>query len=150
MSAYLQIWCSIDNLSQFQKPIVQVILAKNLDSKGTMSIATKVAIQLNCKLGGAPWALPIPVAGLMIVGYDVCHDTSNRTKSFGAMVASLDRFATRYYNIASAHANGEELSNDFSLNMVKACKEFAKNNGNQFPEKIIIYRYVFCENYLYL
>lgn len=53
----------------------QVILAKNLDSKGAMSIATKVAIQLNCKLGGAPWSFPLPYEKMMIVGkYYMCSN----------------------------------------------------------------------------
>jgi aubergine-like protein len=38
-----------------------VILAKNLIAKGVMSIATKVAIQLSCKIGGAPWTVEIPL-----------------------------------------------------------------------------------------
>ena len=38
----------------------QVILARNLTSKGVMSIATKVAIQINSKIGGAPWTVNIP------------------------------------------------------------------------------------------
>jgi aubergine-like protein len=40
----------------------QVIVAKNLTSKGVMSIATKVAIQLCCKIGGAPWTVEIPLS----------------------------------------------------------------------------------------
>lgn len=38
----------------------QVVLFKTLNNKGLMSIATKIAIQLNCKIGGAPWSVPIP------------------------------------------------------------------------------------------
>lgn len=30
-------------------------------AKGNMSIATKIAIQINCKIGGAPWTVPVPV-----------------------------------------------------------------------------------------
>ena len=29
--------------------------------KGLMSVATKVAIQMNCKLGGEPWNVAIPL-----------------------------------------------------------------------------------------
>lgn len=39
----------------------QVIVKKNMVSKGMMSIATKVAIQINCKLGGAPWTVELPL-----------------------------------------------------------------------------------------
>lgn len=45
---------------------------------GVMSIATKVAIQLNCKIGGAPWTVVLPLSGLMVVGYDVTRDTANK------------------------------------------------------------------------
>jgi len=39
----------------------QCILYKTITNKGVMSIATKVAIQMNCKVGGAPWAVEIPL-----------------------------------------------------------------------------------------
>lgn len=39
----------------------QVLVAKNLNNKGVMSIATKVAIQMNCKVGGAPWSVSMPL-----------------------------------------------------------------------------------------
>lgn len=105
-----------------------------------MSIATKVAIQMNCKLGGAPWAVQVPLSGLMVVGYDVCHDTGDKTKSFGATVASLDKNLTRYYNVCSAHRSGEELSNDFALTIIKCCKAYQEVNGGKLPDRILIYR----------
>lgn len=64
----------------------QVVLAKNLKSgKSQMSIATKIAIQMNCKIGGVPWSLSIPLKSLMVVGFDVCHDTNLRGKDFGKL-----------------------------------------------------------------
>lgn len=134
----------------------QVILAKNLSSKGwsifliqtdllmfyilgVMSIATKVAIQLNCKVGGAPWTVILPLSNLMIVGYDVCRDTANRGRSFGAMVASLDRQATRYFSYTSEHRLEEELSDNFAAFLLIACQRF-KDNCGRFPERILIYR----------
>lgn len=122
------------------RPIpTQVIVKKNLSSKGAMSIATKVAIQINCKLGGAPWTVEMPLSTLMVIGFDVCHDTMNKGRSFGAMVASLDKHCTRHFSAASAHTNGEELSNDFALNIVKAVKKWQEING-ALPGWIMIYR----------
>lgn len=118
----------------------QVIIKKNLISKGAMSIATKVAIQMNCKLGGAPWAVEMPLPKLMVVGFDVCHDTMNKGRNVGAMVASLDVFCTKYFSNVSAHANGEELANDLSLTMVKAVQKYQALNNGQLPSPIIIYR----------
>lgn len=101
------------------RPIpTQVIVKKTILSKGVMSIATKVAIQINCKLGGAPWTVDMPLTNLMVVGYDVCHDTMNKGRSFGAMVCSLDRYCTKYFSTVTSHANGEELSNDFAVNII--------------------------------
>lgn len=37
----------------------QVVLLKNVQ-KNNLSVCTKIAIQLNCKIGGAPWLVTIP------------------------------------------------------------------------------------------
>jgi aubergine-like protein len=55
--------------------------------------------------------------GLMVVGFDVCHDTSSKSESYGAMVASLDKSFSRYFSAVSAHTSGEELSNDLTSNI---------------------------------
>ena len=62
----------------------QVMVSRNLQQgKSQMSIATKVAIQMNCKIGGVPWGISIPLKGLMVVGFDVCHDTAKKNRDFG-------------------------------------------------------------------
>lgn len=55
-----------------------------------MSIATKVIIQINCKLGGAAWMVNFPIKGVMTVGFDIASDTKNKSISYGAFVASMD------------------------------------------------------------
>lgn len=73
------------------KPVPsQVILAKSMQAKSVMSIATKVAIQINCKVGGIPWTISIPCPGLMVVGFDVCHDANNKSKDFGKNNVCVD------------------------------------------------------------
>jgi len=64
----------------------QVCLLKTLRSKTLKIVATKIAMQINCKLGGAPWHVEIPqLLDFMIVGFDVSQDTKNMDKniSFG-------------------------------------------------------------------
>lgn len=56
--------------------------------------------------------------GLMVIGFDVCHDSKQKGKSFGAMVASLNKPMSRYFSAVSHHGTGEELSNDLALNIV--------------------------------
>lgn len=108
-----------------------------------MSICTKVAIQVNTKLGGIPWMIKIELSDLMVIGFDVCHDTLDRKKerSYGAMVATMyykqnDKTQLiKYFSVVSPHANGTELSNNFEINIIKAIQAWGRN-----PENILIYR----------
>ncbi|XP_039751696.1 piwi-like protein Siwi [Pararge aegeria] len=117
----------------------QVVCGRNMTSKSAMSIATKVAIQMCCKLGGAPWTVEIPLPSLMVVGYDVCHDTRSKEKSYGAFVATLDRQMTQYYSSVDAHTSGEELSAHIGFNISCAVMKYREKNGF-LPGRIFIYR----------
>ncbi|KAK3930405.1 Piwi-like protein Siwi [Frankliniella fusca] len=119
----------------------QVMVAKNLNNpKSQMSIATKVAIQMCCKIGGAPWTVQVPINELMVVGFDVCHDTADKSKSFGAMVASLDKAMSRYYSSVTPHTSGQELSTNLALSLSQAVCKFREVNGGKLPSRIIMYR----------
>ena len=50
---------------------------------------------MSCKLGGQPWAVEIPLKKTMVVGYDTYHDTVDKKKSVGALVATLNDSFTR-------------------------------------------------------
>ena len=39
--------------------------------EGLQSVATKIALQMNCKLGGELWSVKIPLQHTMVVGYDI-------------------------------------------------------------------------------
>lgn len=83
----------------------------------------------------------MPLSGVMTVGFDVSHDTSDRSKSYGALVACMDMTKEiNYFSAVSAHHNGEELSNDLCLNMTKALQEYRHTSGGALPKKILIYR----------
>lgn len=53
----------------------------------------------------------------MTIGYDVCHDPSDKRRSYGAMVATLDQQCIRWYSNVTPHSAGEELSTNFALNV---------------------------------
>ena len=40
-----------------------------------VAVATKVAMQMNCKLGGEPWMIKQQAANTVIIGIDTYHDT---------------------------------------------------------------------------
>ncbi|XP_015190096.1 PREDICTED: protein aubergine isoform X2 [Polistes dominula] len=114
----------------------QVIVKKNL-IKGGLSVSTKVAIQINCKLGGVPWYVEIPLQGLMVVGFDVCH--SKQSGNYAATVASINNNLSRYVSAVSAHTYGEELSNDISAHIYKFVMVYRSVNKT-LPDRIVIYR----------
>ncbi|XP_065199972.1 piwi-like protein Siwi [Planococcus citri] len=118
----------------------QVVLLKNIKAKGAMSIATKITIQINCKLGGAPWGVDNPMKKGMVVGFDVCHDPRDRRRSYGALVASLDPLLGWYYSAINCHASGDELYSSIAINMTKAVNRYMKVNEGRLPSPIIMYR----------
>nr|QID20004.1 aubergine [Drosophila buzzatii] len=107
---------------------------------GLMSIATKVVIQMNAKLMGAPWMIELPLRDLMTVGFDVCHSSKNKNKSYGALVATMDmKSSTRYFSSVTEHMKGQELSEQMSLKMTCALKAYREHHGS-LPERILFFR----------
>lgn len=126
--------CSVDRCVP-----TQIVTSRTLTNKNAMTIATKVAIQMNCKVGGSPWTVHIPLTNLMFIGYDVCHDPRDKSNSYGAMVATLDDKYCKFYSTVTKHKNGEELASEFGINIKKAVHEFYKSNKT-LPAMVIIYR----------
>ena len=67
---------------------LQVILHKTIgNEKRLVSVVQKIALQLNCKLGGELWAVRVPVEGLMVVGIDIF--TNKAGGKAGQMMAGI-------------------------------------------------------------
>ncbi|XP_050028085.3 piwi-like protein 1 [Dermacentor andersoni] len=119
----------------------QVILARTISNRRNMrSVATKVAIQLNCKLGGEAWCLDIPLVNTMVVGYDTYHDSSSRRLSAGAFVASMNRLLTRWYSRVAFHATHQELGSSLGLLLQDALHKYMQVNSGSAPDRIIFFR----------
>jgi len=130
-----------------KKPIPsQLVLFKTCTKEKILrSVATKVLLQMNCKLRGSPWDahLPIKKEGvLMVVGIDTFVDakTSGKTstKANGALVASYDAQATKWYSrplLSSQQSVVEGLEGSF----LDALRNYTKFN-RKLPERIVIYR----------
>ncbi|XP_070167826.1 piwi-like protein Siwi [Polyergus mexicanus] len=117
----------------------QVILQKNLDGRNAMTIATKVAIQMNCKLGGAAWHIECPLKGLMTIGFDICHDSNTKGRDFLAMVATVDQTLTRYYSSITLYHSSEELVEELCTSVCKAVQAYRVLN-KALPRYLVIYR----------
>uniref|UniRef100_A0A8D0H2I2 Piwi like RNA-mediated gene silencing 1 n=1 Tax=Sphenodon punctatus TaxID=8508 RepID=A0A8D0H2I2_SPHPU len=88
----------------------QCVLARTLSKPQTvMAIATKIALQMNCKMGGELWSVEIPLKQLMIVGIDCYHDTTAGRRSIAGFVASLNQGMTRWFSRCVFQDRGQEL-----------------------------------------
>ena len=120
--------------------VSQVVTMATINKPNMMSQVTNIMIQMNVKLGGAPWMISLQLSGLMTIGFDVTHDARDRGTSWGAMVATMDlKEHVEYFSAVSQHKQGTELSNDLGLNVIKALKVW-KQKYNVLPKKIILYR----------
>uniref|UniRef100_A0A1B0D353 Uncharacterized protein n=1 Tax=Phlebotomus papatasi TaxID=29031 RepID=A0A1B0D353_PHLPP len=119
----------------------QVILTKVMSNdKILKSVSAKLMVQMNCKLGNAPWTVKIPASGIMTVGFDVTYDVRDKRKSYGALVATMDlRQCNSFFSTVSQHSHGEEMSNFLVVNMMKALKQYQYIH-HEPPKKIIFYR----------
>lgn len=119
----------------------QLVLAKSLQHKGRLlAIVTRVAIQINCKLGGEAWSVQMPLRNTMVVGYDAYHEGGRRGgASWGAVVASYNQSLTRYFGQVTRHASHQELANNFSAAVTSALGHYARVNGC-LPERVLVYR----------
>jgi len=127
--------CCID------KPVPSQVMTATVLSKpkGLMSVATKVALQMNCKLGGEPWAVKIPLKNTMVIGYDTYHDSLHKDKSVGAVVASVNSTFTKFISMADFHSNLSEMTDRMCPAITKALARYNKLNGC-LPERVIMYR----------
>lgn len=132
----------------------QVINARTLNNEAkNRSIVQKIALQMNCKMGGTLWSIKIPLQNVMICGIDTYHEIGQKSKSVSAFVASLNSSYTKWFSKAIIQTKNEELAHGLVISLVKSLDAYRKMN-NDLPERIIIYRdgvgdgqLKMCENY---
>ncbi|XP_076010323.1 piwi-like protein 1 isoform X2 [Genypterus blacodes] len=118
----------------------QCVLARTLSRpQALMTVATKIALQMACKMGGELWSVEIPLKQLMIVGIDCYHDISAGKRSIGALVASLNQGMTRWYSKCVLQHKGQEMMDGLKIALTGALKDYLKFNSS-LPSRIIVYR----------
>ncbi|KAG8136987.1 hypothetical protein E2320_005534 [Naja naja] len=117
---------SVKKFLSLHQPIPsQCVHVRTLSKQGMMmSVATKIAMQIICKLGGELWALK----SLMVVGIDVSKDTLTKGNSVVGFVASLNASITKWHSRCIFQCAGTSAINNWE-----------KCNGHP-PARIIIYR----------
>ncbi|XP_060256810.1 piwi-like protein 3 isoform X8 [Ovis aries] len=114
----------------------QCVLKRTLDRPKTpVTIATKIALQMNCKLGGALWKLQ----NAMFIGIDCFHDIERRRKSVAGFVASIDPDLTRWFSECIIQQSGQELVKGLTTCLYTALKLWCEQNSSP-PHSVIVYR----------
>jgi aubergine-like protein len=138
-----ELYAMVKRQCYVQSPVASQIVTGRVISKpkGLMSVATKIALQMNCKLGGQLWAVKIPLNGAMMVGYDAYHDSKQKGKSVGALIASLNKECTQYFSTAEYHdaSGAQEITDKIGLMMIKALEAYQTAN-KAVPDRIFFYR----------
>lgn len=119
----------------------QVIVVKTINKpdQSLRSIAQKIVLQMNVKLGGELWRLAIPIKRIMIVGIDVYHKIEKGFKSIAGFVSSLNQDQTRWYSKVCFQMVGQELADTFKATFMCALKKYNEVNGF-LPDKIFVFR----------
>jgi len=120
----------------------QVVTGKIIAKpKGLKSVATKIALQMNCKIGGELWSVNMPLKNAMVVGFDTYHDSQQKGKSVGALVASVNASFTQFFSVSEFHdtVGAQEISNKIASMFTRALSAYSDVNGT-LPEKVFFFR----------
>jgi aubergine-like protein len=97
-----------------------------------------IITQMNVKLGGELWCLPIPVKRIMVIAMNFDHKYNEYgvcVKSILGVVSSLNNNQTEWYSRIYPTDSEETIKQGFTNAILKY---YDKNN--MYPDKIIIYR----------
>uniref|UniRef100_A0A2K5E1P0 Piwi like RNA-mediated silencing 3 n=3 Tax=Platyrrhini TaxID=9479 RepID=A0A2K5E1P0_AOTNA len=117
----------------------QCVVKRTIEKVQARTIITKIAQQMNCKMGGALWRVETNVQRTMFIGIDCFHDIVNRQKSIAGFVASTNAELTKWYSQCVFQATGEELVNELQT-CLKAALDVWCENESSMPRSIIVYR----------
>ncbi|XP_077341080.1 piwi-like protein 4 isoform X1 [Lithobates pipiens] len=104
-----------------------------------MSIASKIAMQMICKMGGELWAVEIPLKSLMVIGIDVSKDAVDKSQSVVGFVASTNARLTKWFSRCIIQKTSTDFADCLRVCMQGAIEKWKRNN-NDWPNRIIIYR----------
>ncbi|XP_062817111.1 piwi-like protein 2 isoform X2 [Anolis carolinensis] len=133
---------AIKKLCCVQSPVPsQVINARTITTQPAKlrSIAQKILLQINCKLGGELWSVDIPLKQLMMIGMDVYHDPGRGKRSVVGFVASTNHTLTQWYSKVVFQMPHQEMVDSLKVCLVGALQKFYEVN-HFLPEKIVFYR----------
>ncbi|KAM7305375.1 putative Cniwi protein, partial [Ixodes scapularis] len=118
----------------------QVIISNTIGQQQKLrSVTQKVALQINCKLGGELWKVEIPMHNVMVIGIDVYHDITRGRQSVMGFVASMNQSLTRWFSKCAFQEPGKELVNCIKIAMLEAIVKYYEVN-HKHPDRIFVFR----------
>ncbi|KAK8398346.1 hypothetical protein O3P69_003910 [Scylla paramamosain] len=118
----------------------QCIVSRTISQeKKLRAVTQKIALQINCKLGGELWALKIPLNGVMVCGVDVYHDSCRQGSSVVGFVASMNQTLTKWYSNVSFQHAGDEIVHKLKIHLLESLRHYHKVH-HTLPRSIIVYR----------
>jgi len=134
-------YAAIKKLCCIEMPVPsQVVCVKTISNeKRLQAVAQKVALQINCKLGGELWACQTPIKDLMVVGIDVFHDKSRKSGSIAGCVTSINDTLSRYFSTVAIQKQGQEIIDALKVAFMQALIRYFEAN-NRFPATVVVYR----------
>uniref|UniRef100_A0A8C6WCL3 Piwi-like RNA-mediated gene silencing 4 n=1 Tax=Nannospalax galili TaxID=1026970 RepID=A0A8C6WCL3_NANGA len=118
----------------------QCVLTRTLNKQGMMmSVATKIAMQMTCKLGGELWTVEIPLKSLMVVGISICKDALSKDTLVVGFVASVNPRITRWFSRCILQRTTAEVADCLKVFLTGALNKWYKLN-HDLPARIIVYR----------
>ncbi|XP_035226356.1 piwi-like protein Ago3 [Stegodyphus dumicola] len=134
-------YSAVKKLCCIEMPIPsQAINLKTIsDVRKLRSVVQKIALQMNCKLGGELWSIHIPLDNLMVCGLDTYHDMTRGRRSVLAFVASINQNRTRWYSMTTMQKAGQEMGDSLKMLFISALRKYFEIN-HKLPDKIILYR----------
>ncbi|XP_046444818.1 piwi-like protein Ago3 [Daphnia pulex] len=118
----------------------QMMNSKTISNPSKLrSIVQKIALQINCKMGGELWAVSIPTKTLMVCGVDVYHDPTKRGQSVVGFVASVNPGLTRWFSRAKYQGPGVELVDTLKICFLESLKKYYELNQD-YPKQIVLFR----------
>ena len=89
-------------------------------------MAQKVALQMNCKLGGELWSLKLATAGVMTVGIDIFRDkvAGKSAKMIAGIVCSLNEANTRFFSQVRFEEQGKDFKQQILEGMLNCLERY--------------------------
>jgi len=134
-------YAAIKKLCVSEKPVAnQCINLKTISNeKKVTSVVQKIALQINCKLGGELWGTVTPYKDLMVVGIDVYHDKTKKSGSVAGVVCSLNDSLSRYFSRAVFQGEGQEIMDALKTAFVDCMIKYWDVN-HRWPQHILVFR----------